>query len=127
TFSGHRHDHGREPLATTDVLGGNPTVREGAKSSNDTDFDRIEQPKGAWWQKTEHAYEWLVGGYRWTLQLALENRALTIIICGVLFVITVFYFYVIPKGLIPNDGTSRIVGYTEAAEGISFDDRSRLQ
>src|SRR6266700_707555 len=127
TFSGHRHDHGREPLATTDALGGNPIVREGAKSSNDTDSDRIEPPKGAWWQKTEHAYEWLVGGYRWTLQIALEHRALTILICGVLFVITVFFFYVIPKGFIPNDDTSRIIGYTEAAEGISFDEMSRHQ
>jgi HAE1 family hydrophobic/amphiphilic exporter-1 len=118
-FSGHRHDHGREPLTTDGVS--SPTVREGIHP------DRIEPPKGAWWQKTEHAYEWLVGGYRWTLQLALENRALTIIICGVLFVITIFFFYVIPKGFIPNDDTSRIVGYTEAAEGISFDEMSRHQ
>src|SRR5947207_3480826 len=126
TFSGHRHDHGREPLSTMDAPGGNPTVREGAEL-RDADSDRIEPPKGAWWQKTEHAYEWLVGGYRWTLQLALENRALTILICGVLFVITVFFFYIIPKGFIPNDDTSRIIGYTEAAEGISFDEMSRHQ
>ena len=119
TFSGHRHDHGREPLSTGDVS--SPTVTEGSRE------DRIEPPKGAWWQKTEHAYEWLVGGYRWTLQLALEHRALTILICGVLFVITVFFFYVIPKGFIPNDDTSRIIGYTEAAEGISFDEMSRHQ
>ena len=119
TFSGHRHDHGREPMSTGDVS--SPTVREGSRE------DRIEPPKGAWWQKTEHAYEWLVGGYRWTLQLALEHRALTILICGVLFVITVFFFYVIPKGFIPNDDTSRIIGYTEAAEGISFDEMSRHQ
>src|SRR3989440_2749479 len=126
TFSGHRHDHGREPLSTMDAPGGNPTVRKGAEES-DAHADRIEPPKGAWWQKTEHAYEWLVGGYRWTLQLALEHRALTILICGVLFVITVFFFYVIPKGFIPNDDTSRIIGYTEAAEGISFDEMSRHQ
>ncbi len=119
TFSGHRHDHGREPLLAGDVS--SPTVTEGSRE------DRIEPPKGAWWQKTEHAYEWLVGGYRWTLQLALEHRALTILICGVLFVITVFFFYVIPKGFIPNDDTSRIIGYTEAAEGISFDEMSRHQ
>jgi HAE1 family hydrophobic/amphiphilic exporter-1 len=119
TFSGHRHDHGREPLTTDSVS--SPNVREGIPP------DRIEPPKGAWWQKTEHAYEWLVGGYRWTLQLALEHRALTILICGALFVITVFFFYVIPKGFIPNDDTSRIIGYTEAAEGISFDEMSRHQ
>ncbi len=120
TFSGHRHDHGREPLSTEASVR-SPTVRD------DPHADRIEPPKGAWWQKTEHAYEWLVGGYRWTLQIALEHRALTILICGVLFVITVFFFYVIPKGFIPNDDTSRIIGYTEAAEGISFDEMSRHQ
>src|SRR5439155_25017810 len=123
---GHRHSHGREPLSTAQTPGGNPTVREGAEES-DAHPDRIEPPKGTWWQKTEHAYEWLVGGYRWTLQLALEHRALTILICGVLFVITIFFFYIIPKGFIPNDDTSRIIGYTEAAEGISFDEMSRHQ
>ena len=40
TFSGHRHDHGREPLTTTDALGGNPTVREGAKYYSDSYPDR---------------------------------------------------------------------------------------
>src|SRR5438034_2458525 len=126
TFSGRRHAPGRAPLSTAQTPGGNPTVREGAEES-DAHPDRIEPPKGTWWQKTEHAYEWLVGGYRWTLQLALEHRALTILICGVLFVITIFFFYIIPKGFIPNDDTSRIIGYTEAAEGISFDEMSRHQ
>ena len=102
---GHRgHDDG----------GGNPTVREGAVRS-------------AWWQKSERVYDWLVGGYRWTLQLVLEHRALTMLICGVLFLVTIALFYVIPKGFIPNDDTSRIVGYTEAAEGISFEEMSRHQ
>src|SRR5205814_60547 len=55
------------------------------------------------------------------------NRALTILISGVLLLITIALFYVIPKGFIPNDDTSRIVGYTEAAEGISFAEMSRHQ
>jgi HAE1 family hydrophobic/amphiphilic exporter-1 len=87
----------------------------------------VPAPRTAWWQKTEKAYDWLIGGYRWTLQLVLENRALTILISAVLFVFTVFLFYVIPKGFIPNDDTSRIVGYTEAAEGISFAEMTRHQ
>jgi HAE1 family hydrophobic/amphiphilic exporter-1 len=82
---------------------------------------------GRFWQVTERGYEWLVGGYRWTLQLALEHRPLTMLICGVLFLITIALFYVIPKGFIPTDDTSRIVGYTEAAEGISFAEMSRHQ
>lgn len=104
------------------------------RASGDTDADeaalpanQTAQPHGRFWEKTERAYDWMVGGYRWTLQLALENRALTMLICGVLFLITIALFYVIPKGFIPNDDTSRIVGYTEAAEGISFPEMSRHQ
>jgi HAE1 family hydrophobic/amphiphilic exporter-1 len=116
TIRGHRHDDGREPLP--------------AGAHVDGQADHVDPPKGHrghWWQISEHAYEWLIGGYRWTLQLALENRALTIIICAVLFGVTIAFFYFIPKGFIPNDDTSRIVGYTEAAEGISFEEMSRHQ
>jgi hydrophobic/amphiphilic exporter-1 (mainly G- bacteria), HAE1 family len=121
---GHRRDNADgEP-------GSSPTVREG--SHEDQEAGRMPAlpagaAKGKWWQKTERAYEWLVGGYRWTLQVVLEHRALTIMISGVLFLITIALFYVIPKGFIPNDDTSRIVGYTEAAEGISFAEMSRHQ
>ncbi|HEX3229985.1 MAG TPA: efflux RND transporter permease subunit, partial [Pyrinomonadaceae bacterium] len=107
---GHRRDEG-----------GNPTVREGGAEAD------ASAVHGKFWQKTERAYEWLVGGYRWTLQIALEHRALTMFICGVLLLITIGLFYVIPKGFIPTDDTSRIVGYTEAAEGISFAEMSRHQ
>ncbi|HYK19750.1 MAG TPA: efflux RND transporter permease subunit, partial [Pyrinomonadaceae bacterium] len=79
------------------------------------------------WGWTETAYERLVGGYRWTLEIVLRHRALTVLISVVLFVVTVVLFYVIPKGFIPNDDTSQIVGYTEAAEGISFSQMQRHQ
>src|SRR5206468_3117963 len=115
---GHRHD-----LVPNEEGIRSPTVTEGSLPEHE---DRIPAPKGAWWQKTE-TYEWLVGGYRWTLQVVLEHRALTMVICGILFAITVAFFYLIPKGFIPNDDTSQIVGYTEAAEGISFEEMSRHQ
>jgi HAE1 family hydrophobic/amphiphilic exporter-1 len=79
------------------------------------------------WTFTESAYDRLVGGYRWTLEVALRHRALTVMISVVLFIITIGLFYIIPKGFIPNDDTSQIVGYTEAIEGISFDEMSRHQ
>jgi HAE1 family hydrophobic/amphiphilic exporter-1 len=79
------------------------------------------------WSWTESAYDRLVGGYRWTLEVALRHRALTVMISFVLFMITVGLFYIIPKGFIPNDDTSQIVGYTEAVEGISFAEMTRHQ
>src|SRR5258707_3598723 len=125
-------------LKAIGVRGGNPTpgspagqpggggaVREGAGDAGRMPAVQYERSK--WWQASERAYEWLVGGYRWTLQLVLEHRALTMLSCGVLFLVTIALFYVIPKGFIPNDDTSRIVGYTEAAEGISLEEMSRHQ
>ena len=84
-------------------------------------------PSSGFWSWTETAYERLVGGYRWTLEAVLRHRALTILISVILFVVTIGLFYLIPKGFIPNDDTSQIIGYTEAAEGISFTEMSRHQ
>jgi HAE1 family hydrophobic/amphiphilic exporter-1 len=104
---------------------------EGTESAGrDAGEPQAEMPAlqhGKFWETTERGYEWLVGGYRWTLRIALDNSALTLAICGVLFLITIALFYIIPKGFIPNDDTAQIVGYTEAAEGISFDEMSRHQ
>ena len=117
---GHRRDDDAEADRVS-----SPTVREG--SSPQEEVGRMPALHSAWWQKTERGYEWLVGGYRWTLQVVLDHRALTMLICTGLFLVTIGLFYVIPKGFIPNDDTSRIVGYTEAAEGISFVEMSKHQ
>jgi len=113
---------------------GQPDTDEAGQTPESADVDgRTSLPAenvavhGRFWEATERGYEWLVGGYRWTLQIALEHRALTLMICGVLFLITIVLFYIIPKGFIPNDDTAQIVGYTEAAEGISFEEMSRHQ
>jgi HAE1 family hydrophobic/amphiphilic exporter-1 len=126
---GHRRDedHGSSPTVREGASVRSPTVREGPLDKDADGTSALPAARARWWQKTERAYEWLVGSYRWTLQLVLEHRGLTILICGILFVITIGLFYVIPKGFIPNDDTSRIVGYTEAAEGISFAEMSRHQ
>src|SRR5881394_2622576 len=110
-----------------DDRGGSPAVREGAEDVGEDARAPVAPRHGKFWKATERGYEWLVGGYRWTLQIALEHRALTLLICGVLFLITIALFYIIPKGFIPNDDTAQIVGYTEAAEGISFSEMSRHQ
>ena len=109
--------HRRKGDAATDAIGGSDVGRP----------ETAGLQHGKFWQATERGYERLVGGYRWTLQIALEHRALTLLICGVLFLVTIALFYIIPKGFIPNDDIGQIVGYTEAAEGISFNEMSRHQ
>src|SRR5882724_5489874 len=115
-FGHQKHDESEPPA----VAGGPGDASKDARAPGAVQH-------GKFWEVTERGYEWLVGGYRWTLQVALENRGLTLAICGVLFLVTIALFYIIPKGFIPNDDTSQIVGYTEAAEGISFAEMSRHQ
>ncbi len=88
--------------------------------------EEAEKPRG-WWTWTERAYERLAGGYKWTLELALKHRPLVVLVSVALFVVTILLFYIIPKGFIPSDDTSQIIGYTEAAEGTSFEEMSRHQ
>ncbi len=81
----------------------------------------------SWWWWLEIGYQRMADAYRWSLQRVLEHRALTVLISAVLLVVTIFLFYRIPKGFIPNDDTGQIIGYTEAAEGVSFPEMSRHQ
>jgi hydrophobic/amphiphilic exporter-1 (mainly G- bacteria), HAE1 family len=119
-IKGRRHPDDDLVAAEGDQSDSSPIAGEGVDSLT-------AEEHGQWWRASERAYEWLVGGYRWTLQIALEHRALTMLVCGVLFLITIALFYVIPKGFIPNDDIGQIVGYTEAQEGISFAEMSRHQ
>src|SRR5258707_15202819 len=90
------------------------------------DGEANEKSSG-WWNWTESAYERLAGGYKWTLELALKHRPLVVFVSVALFIVTILLFYIIPKGFIPSDDTSQIIGYTEAAEGTSFEEMSRHQ
>jgi HAE1 family hydrophobic/amphiphilic exporter-1 len=92
-----------------------------------TERGEVAKRARGWWSWTERAYEWMVGGYKWTLELALKHRPLVVLISAALLIVTIIFFYVIPKGFIPSDDTSQIIGYTEAAEGTSFEEMSRHQ
>ncbi len=126
-----RKTPGQSPIASTateDKVNGT-----GWSSANGQEREQLPgataptQKRSGWWSATERAYEWMAGGYQWSLQRVLEYRGLTVLLSAVLFAITILLFYVIPKGFIPNDDTSQIIGYTEAVAGISFDEMSRHQ
>jgi hydrophobic/amphiphilic exporter-1 (mainly G- bacteria), HAE1 family len=71
--------------------------------------------------KLENFFDWLLHKYDVSLQWALRHRALVLIFSGVILVITVWQFMVIPKGFLPEVDSSTLQGYTLAAQGISFD------
>ncbi|MBI5342283.1 MAG: efflux RND transporter permease subunit [Deltaproteobacteria bacterium] len=76
---------------------------------------------------SEKVFDAMLSAYDRTLTLVLRHRLATLLFSFVLLGGTVFLFIVIPKGFLPNEDTGAIFGFTEAAQGISFDDMARHQ
>ncbi|SRR5579883_1469501 len=63
-----------------------------------------------------HVSEW----YRESLKKVLENQPLTLLIALATLLITLFLFWIIPKGFFPIQDTGMIQGISAAPESISF-------
>ncbi len=82
---------------------------------------------GRFYAATENGFNALRKGYERTLKIAIHFRLTTVIISVLMLVATVFLFWIIPKGFIPNEDTGRINVRTEGIQGISFDEMIRKQ
>jgi len=60
--------------------------------------------------------------YDWSLHAALHHRRVILAIIMVLTVVTGWLFVKMPKGFLPSEDTGQIFAFTEAAQGISFED-----
>jgi HAE1 family hydrophobic/amphiphilic exporter-1 len=69
----------------------------------------------------ERGFAGMLNGYEAGLRFVLRHRPATMVVTGIVSVLTVILFIHIPKGFIPSQDTGQIFGFTEAAEGISFD------
>ena len=70
---------------------------------------------------TERFFQGMLATYRWSLQRCLEHRPAVMVLSGLLLVATAVLFVVVPKGFIPSEDTGQIIGFTEAAQNISYD------
>jgi HAE1 family hydrophobic/amphiphilic exporter-1 len=76
---------------------------------------------------TERFFQGMLATYRWTLERCLAHRAAVMGVMALTLVGTAALFYVVPKGFIPTEDTGQIIGFTEAAQDISFDSMVRHQ
>ncbi|MEW6185888.1 MAG: efflux RND transporter permease subunit [Thermodesulfobacteriota bacterium] len=76
---------------------------------------------------SERFFAGMLKVYDWSLQKVLRHRRITMIITGLLLLATVYLFMISPKGFIPSEDTGQIMGITEAAQGISFENMVRHQ
>ncbi|MBH8577862.1 efflux RND transporter permease subunit [Nostocaceae cyanobacterium CENA369] len=70
----------------------------------------------------EGGFNLLLRLYDWTLQPVLQFRFITLIASGIIVLMTVYLFVVVPKGFIPTEDTGQLMGNTKAAQDISFND-----
>jgi HAE1 family hydrophobic/amphiphilic exporter-1 len=82
---------------------------------------------GRLYAASEKVFDAMLSAYDRTLTRVLQRRTATILFSFVLLGVTVYLFMAIPKGFLPNEDTGAIFGFTEAAQGISFDDMARHQ
>ncbi|HWT77264.1 MAG TPA: efflux RND transporter permease subunit, partial [Candidatus Methylomirabilis sp.] len=70
---------------------------------------------------TERFFQGMLFTYRWTLERCLEHRPTVMVVLILTLVVTGYLFWVVPKGFIPSEDIGQIIGFTEAAQDISFE------
>ncbi len=86
-------------------------------------FIRSEHEKkhGRLYNFFERFFDGFRNQYDRTLQIVMRHRFTTLMLSFVVFIATLFLFFVIPKGFFPNEDTGQIFAITEASQDISFD------
>ncbi len=70
---------------------------------------------------SERFFDGMLSAYRSSLRFVLNHRLATLVISGLVLVITLYLFTKFPLGFLPSEDIGQIFGFTEAAEGISFE------
>jgi HAE1 family hydrophobic/amphiphilic exporter-1 len=82
---------------------------------------------GRLYMAMERFFDGMLDLYDRTLRKVLQYRRATIAVIIVLTVTTGWLFTVMPMGFLPTEDTGQIFAFTEAAQGISFDDMVKHQ
>jgi HAE1 family hydrophobic/amphiphilic exporter-1 len=76
---------------------------------------------------SERAFAGMLQAYQWSLKKTLDHGLATLILSGLILVVTVYLFILVPKGFLPSEDTDQIIGFTEANQGISFEAMQKRQ
>jgi hydrophobic/amphiphilic exporter-1 (mainly G- bacteria), HAE1 family len=76
---------------------------------------------GRFYRASERVFDQSLGFYARTLKKVLDHPWITVVLSFLMIPITIFLLIVVPKGFLPSSDTGQIFGFTEAAQGISFE------
>ncbi len=79
------------------------------------------------YRASEAVFDRWIAAYDWSLKQVMKYHFTTMILSGVLLLVTIGLFTIVPKGFIPSEDTSQIIGVTQAAQDASFNELSRHQ
>ena len=82
---------------------------------------------GRLYATSERFFDGMLQAYRWSLGFVLNHRVATIVIYNLIFVFTILLFMTFSYGFLPSEDIGQIFGFTEAAEGISFESMKQHQ
>jgi len=86
-----------------------------------------EAKHGRLYNLMERFFDGMRNLYERTLKVTLRYRLTTISVTLVLTLATVWLFKIMPTGLLPSDDIGGIIGITEGAQGVSFEEMKRHQ
>jgi HAE1 family hydrophobic/amphiphilic exporter-1 len=75
----------------------------------------------------ERFFDGMLHTYERTLKLVLNYRRTVLAVTIILTIVTGYLFTMIPMGFLPSEDTGQIFAFTEAAQGISFEDMVKHQ
>jgi hydrophobic/amphiphilic exporter-1 (mainly G- bacteria), HAE1 family len=76
---------------------------------------------------SERFFEGMLSAYRWSLRFVLKHQPATMVVSALIFAITILLFMTFSYGFLPSEDIGQIFGFTEAAEGISFESMKQHQ
>lgn len=78
-------------------------------------------------RSSEKIHEKIIEHYKFYLHWVLDHQPFTLLIAGIILLLTCILFYFIPKGFFPIQDTGIIQGISEASQSISFEAMSERQ
>jgi HAE1 family hydrophobic/amphiphilic exporter-1 len=76
---------------------------------------------------TEKGFDLLLKFYAWGLRISLNHKLAVMFFSLIILVGTIMLFQRIPKGFIPSEDNNRIFGFTQAIEGVGFENLIKRQ
>jgi HAE1 family hydrophobic/amphiphilic exporter-1 len=79
------------------------------------------QRHGRLYAVSERAFAGMRDAYDWSLRRVLQHRPATLLASLAILVVSLYLFFLMPKGFLPSEDSGSIMGVTMAQQGISFE------